>query len=66
VSDDLLTSIHLGSRREVVAAYRQALRMPSETNWPEVNRAIIERWSERTLIVIKREAWMTSFCEDEP
>ena len=57
MNDDLMTAISIGSQREVIAAYRQALRAPSETDWPAVNRAIIERWSESALGRIKREAW---------
>jgi hypothetical protein len=44
-------------RNDVRLTYRLALRSQDRVDWGKVNRAIIERWSERTLSHIKAWAW---------
>ena len=44
-------------RRGVAALYAVALRYGLETDWPAVNRAIMDRWSMAGLKWIKRRAW---------
>ena len=42
---------------DVRLTYRLALRSQDRVDWGKVNRAIIERWSLRTLSSIKSWAW---------
>ena len=44
--------------RDLLAmTYALAIRSWEPTDWPRVNRAIIERWSESGLRYIKRKSW---------
>jgi hypothetical protein len=45
------------TQRDVASFYGLALRSSWETNWPAVNAAIIERWSQSGLERIKAAAW---------
>ena len=51
------------TQAQVSAAYANCIlswdkgRLLHGSFWAEVNRLIIERWSERSLVRIKREAW---------
>ncbi|MHC4648888.1 MAG: hypothetical protein ACYTBJ_25830 [Planctomycetota bacterium] len=45
------------TRRDVAQSYRLAMASSEATDWAEVNRAIIDRWSESALVYIKRQAW---------
>ncbi len=44
-------------RRHVAATYALALHASEETDWKQVNEAIIKRWSFSALEWIKKEAW---------
>lgn len=60
--EDLLGTVLEGSQAQVIEAYAAAIREASPAlmhspAWGRVNRAIVERWSERALSRIKREAW---------
>ena len=44
-------------RLDVAKTYALALRSSYPTDWREVNRAIIERWSRSALEYIKKMAW---------
>ena len=44
-------------RRDIAKTYALALRSSEETDWPKVNRAIIDRWSVSGLEYIKNLAW---------
>ena len=44
-------------RRSVAMTYALALRSSEKTDWPKVNRAIIDRWSRSALDWIKKQAW---------
>jgi hypothetical protein len=44
-------------RNDVAQTYALALCSSWETDWGQVNRAIIERWSKSALIYIKERAW---------
>jgi len=46
--------------KDVRLTYRLALRSQDRVDWGKVNRAIIERWSVRTLSSIKAWAWKGS------
>lgn len=47
------------TRDDVAISYAIAIRhrVLGETNWRQVNTAIVERWSLSALEYIKREAW---------
>ncbi len=45
------------TRLSVAKTYAMALRSPEKTDWPAVNRAILERWSLHALGWIKRLAY---------
>jgi hypothetical protein len=45
------------TQKDVAITYGLALRDPSNVDWPRVNQAIIERWSEAGLERIKKLAW---------
>ena len=45
------------TRNDVRLTYRLALRSQDRVDWGKVNRAIIERWSETALLLIKKWAW---------
>jgi len=44
-------------RRDIAQTYAFALCSSEETDWPKVNRAIIDRWSVSGLEYIKNLAW---------
>lgn len=44
-------------QKDIAQTYHLALRSSEETNWSEVNRAIIKRWSRSGLERIKEMAW---------
>jgi len=44
-------------QKSIAKTYALALRSSEETDWPKVNKAIIERWSLAGLERIKRLAW---------
>lgn len=44
-------------RLDVAKVYGLALRSRDNTDWPQVNRAIIQRWSVSALVWIKQKAW---------
>ena len=45
-------------KRDIIAmTYALALRSSEETDWKQVNMAIIERWSMSGLHYIKKLAW---------
>ena len=60
---DIMTTLlrHIGDQRihqsEVADAYAMALVSSEATDWPKVNRAIIDRWSLAGLKRVKRLAW---------
>jgi len=43
--------------RDVTITYAFALLDQDAVDWPEVNKAILARWSARTLDRVKRDAW---------
>jgi hypothetical protein len=43
--------------KDVTLTYAFALLDQEAVDWPEVNKAIIGRWSVATLDRVKREAW---------
>lgn len=43
-------------RRNIAQTYRLAMESSEPTDWPAVNRAIIERWSVSALVWIKKQA----------
>lgn len=45
------------TRDDVAGAYAMALQASGFVQWPVLNRAIINRWSESALHYIKDEAW---------
>jgi hypothetical protein len=45
------------TRDDVAGAYAMALQATGFVQWPVLNRAIINRWSESALHYIKDEAW---------
>ncbi len=54
----LLEEIKRGAvQRDVAVTYSLALRSSYETDWGQVNRAIIARWSVSGFVRIKEAAW---------
>lgn len=51
-------------RRDVAKTYALALQSSDETDWRQVNEAIIARWSMHALTWIKDQAW-SGKCFDE-
>lgn len=45
------------TRDSVGVTYELALASSEATDWPTVNRAIMERWSRSGLEYVKRVAW---------
>jgi len=45
------------NQKNVAMTYALALRSSEATDWGEVNRAIIERWSFSGLEAVKKAAW---------
>ena len=45
------------TKKHLAMTYALALRSSEETDWPKVNRAILNRWSMSGLHDIKRMAW---------
>lgn len=45
------------TQKDIAMTYGLALRSSHPTDWPDVNRAIIERWSLSGLKRIKKAAW---------
>ena len=45
------------TQEDVACAYRLALQTPGRFPWPEINRAIITRWSKTGLENVKAKAW---------
>ena len=44
-------------QKEVALSYAMSICSSEKTNWPKVNLAIIERWSNSGLIRVKEMAW---------
>ena len=44
-------------RRDVAKTYRLAMGSSEPTDWAQVNRAIVARWSMSALEYIKQQAW---------
>ena len=57
----LLDEIHNPRLRQkdIATTYRLAILSSDETDWKEVNKAIITRWSKSGLERIKKMAWRT-------
>lgn len=55
----LLREIELpeATRDTLAVTYGLAILSSHPTDWPKVNRAIMERWSRSALEYIKRKAW---------
>jgi hypothetical protein len=45
------------TRDDVAMTYAFAIRQHAEVDWPTVNQAIMNRWSQSALIYIKTKAW---------
>lgn len=45
------------TQKQVALTYALAIRYPEGVDWPRVNQAIIERWSNHGLTQVKRMAW---------
>lgn len=44
-------------RNAVALTYAFCIRQSGDVDWPTINRAILDRWSQAGLEYIKREAW---------
>jgi hypothetical protein len=53
------------TRDDVARAYALALLDMESVDWPEVNRAIIERWSPSALGYVKDRAWELVETDEE-
>jgi len=45
------------TRDDVAVGYADAIGVMGFVNWPEIDQAIMERWSRSGLEYIKRAAW---------
>ena len=61
VEDVIENEIKLGlSQKQIAQTYALALRSSWPTDWPKVNKMIIDRWSLAGLERIKKMAWSGS------
>lgn len=53
------------TQRQIAQTYRLALQSSYPTDWAEVNRMIIERWSLSGLERVKKMAWSGKCFEEQ-